>query len=113
MKKPQLPPSLALDTVHTVCFWPKLDVTAQEKQGLLDELNKLKTIASVQRAFIGPPAVTEARAVVDNTYDYAFILWFEDVAAQEAYQIDPIHLAFIEKNERLWGKVVVYDSAVL
>jgi hypothetical protein len=99
--------------IHTVYFWLKPDVTAQEKQQLLDELNKLKAITSVQRAFIGPPAATEARTVVDNTYDYAFILWFEDVAAQEAYQIDPIHLAFVEKNQHLWVKVAVYDSAVL
>lgn len=99
--------------IHTVYFWLKSDVTPEEKQQLLYELNKLKAIKTVQRAFIGPPSATEARTVVDNTYDYAFILWFEDVAAQEAYQIDPIHLAFVEKNQHLWTKVVVYDSDVL
>ncbi len=106
-------PLLSPGMIHTVYFWLKPDVTAAEKQQLLDELTKLKAIESVQRAFIGPPSPTEERGVVDNTYSYAFILWFENVEAQNAYQIDPIHLAFVEKNKHLWTKVIVYDSEVM
>lgn len=106
-------PQAAPGMIHTVYFWLKPDVTAAERQQLLDELNKLKEIQGVQRTFIGPPSATEERGVVDNTYSYAFILWFKDVEAQNAYQIDPIHLAFVEKNKHLWAKVIVYDSEVM
>lgn len=99
--------------IHSVFFWLKPDVTEAERATLLAELEKLKEIETVQRAFIGPPSATEERGVVDNTYSYAFIVWFADVEAQNAYQIDPIHLAFVEKNKDLWTKVVVYDNDVM
>ena len=34
---------------------------------------------------------------------------FDDAAGQDAYQVDPLHAAFVEKHEHLWEKVVVYD----
>ena len=32
------------------------------------------------------------------------------VAAQNAYQFDPIHLAFVEKYKGCWTRVQIYDS---
>ena len=41
---------------------------------------------------------------------FAGSLACSSMAAQDAYQIDPIHLAFVENYKHLWTKVVVYDS---
>jgi hypothetical protein len=35
---------------------------------------------------------------------------FDDRAGQDAYQVDPIHVKFVEENQHLWNKVIVYDS---
>lgn len=106
-------PVVAPGMIHSVYFWLKPDATEEERNTLLAEMDKLREIETVQRVFIGPPSATEERGIVDNTYSYAFIVWFEDVEAQNAYQIDPIHLAFVEKNKHLWTKVVVFDNDVM
>lgn len=106
-------PLITPGMIHSVYFWLRPDVTEEERSTLLAELDKLREIETVQRAFIGPPAATEERGVVDNTYSYAFIVWFEDVEGQNAYQVDPIHLAFVEKNKGLWTKVMVFDNDVM
>ncbi len=98
--------------VHTVFFWLKDGVTAEQKAAFMDGCRTLAAIPSVQASYIGPHADTEERDVVDHSYDLAYILHFENQAAQDSYQVDPVHLAFIEKHSDLWEKVLVYDSQV-
>jgi hypothetical protein len=38
------------------------------------------------------------------------LVLFKDKADQDAYQVDPIHLKFVEQYAHLWSRVVVYDS---
>jgi hypothetical protein len=47
---------------------------------------------------------------VDNSYQVSELLLFASAADQDAYQVDPIHLKFVEQCSHLWRKVVVYDS---
>ena len=50
------------------------------------------------------------RPVVDQTYQVALNLVFPDRTTQDAYQVHPQHLEFVEKYvKRLVQKVVVYD----
>lgn len=35
---------------------------------------------------------------------------FENVEAQNQYQVHPLHVAFVENCAHLWERVVVYDS---
>jgi hypothetical protein len=40
----------------------------------------------------------------------ALVVECKDVAAEAAYQVDPIHLAFVEKFKTYWTRVQIYDS---
>ncbi|NND35433.1 MAG: Dabb family protein [Saprospiraceae bacterium] len=94
--------------IHTVFFWMKDDVTPEDRvkfhQGVA-ELTKCKTILN---SFIGPPAGTP-REVVDNTYEYALLLFFKSKEDHDLYQKDPDHDLFIERYKHLWARVQVYD----
>ncbi len=97
--------------VHTVFFWMKEDLTEEEAKFFESEMEKLGKTPSIHSYKWGKPAGTP-RAVVDNSYTYAWIVDFTSAKEQDAYQVDPIHLAFIDKCKKLWTKVQVYDTIV-
>jgi len=72
-------------------------------------LKALSEVSSIYRVYYGPPAMSP-RDVVDNSYDFALVCHFRDAAAEQAYQVDPIHLKFIEDYKDLWDRVQVYDN---
>lgn len=98
--------------IHTVFFWTNEGTTDDQMKAFEEGLVKLGTCPQIQSFFWGPPAPTEARDVVDNTYDYAINVHFASKEDQDAYQVDPIHQEFIENHKDLWAKVVVYDNVV-
>lgn len=94
--------------IHMVYFWLNDNVTDEERQQFhqgVDELTKCKTILD---AFIGPPAGTP-RDVVDNTYEYALLVFFKNKEDHDAYQDDPDHHHFINNYKHLWKRVQIYD----
>jgi hypothetical protein len=95
---------------HHVFFWLKNPGSKEDLNKLLEGLKTLKGIPSVKKIYIGVPASTEKRDVVDNSYGASELIFFDDVAGQDAYQVHPIHLKFIEQCSHLWDKVIVYDS---
>ena len=99
--------------VHHVFFWLKQAGSATDRQQLIEGLRTLKDIPQVKQLLIGMPASTEKREVVDNSYDVSELMYFDDVAGQDAYQVHPIHKAFVEKYSHLWEKVVVYDMLLV
>ncbi|WP_158607361.1 Dabb family protein [Rhodohalobacter sp. SW132] len=96
--------------VHTVFFWFNDDVSEEDHSNFYEELKKLMEIDEILHGWIGVPAATEERGVIDNTYDYSITFVFEDEAAEHEYQVHPIHQEFIEKNAHLWADVTVYDA---
>lgn len=96
--------------VHTVYFWFLDEVSGEEHANFYEELKKLKAIEQIRHGWIGVPAATEERGVIDNTYDYSITFVFDDEAAEHEYQVHPVHLEFIENNSHLWSNVVVYDA---
>lgn len=52
------------------------------------------------------------REVNDRDFDVSLHVVFTDQAAHDAYQENPRHLEFIEKNRESWEKVRVFDSWV-
>ena len=98
--------------VHTVFFYLNDEVHDEDKADFEIGLAKLLKVKSISNGRFGKPAMTP-REVVDNDYAYALIVEFEDKAAHDAYQDDPIHLEFIEEHEKLWADVKVYDSIMM
>ena len=97
--------------VHAVYFWLKKDNPELVEEFKTEALPKLAKISSIQSVYWGPPAGTP-REVVDNTYDIAWIVNFENAEDQDAYQVDPLHVEFVEKYKSLFDKVQVYDNLV-
>lgn len=96
--------------VHHVYFWLKEPDNEAHKKQLVDALNELLKVETIQLSHIGFPAGTESRDVVDHSYSVSYMVMFDNQAGQDAYQTDPIHVKFVEENQHLWEKVVVYDS---
>ena len=95
--------------VHSVFFWLREDLTEDELIAFKAGVDTLATIETAVAVYIGTPAATEKRPVVDDSYDIGLTVVAEDVAAHDAYQIDPIHLAFIDQFKPFWVKVKIYD----
>ncbi len=95
--------------VHQVYFWLKNPGNAADRAKLVEGLTTLTKIKHIKTWHIGIPAGT-SRDVIDGSYHISWLNTLKGRAAQDAYQIDPIHLAFVEHYKHLWTKVVVYDS---
>ena len=96
---------------HVVIFWtdPNNPTAADE---LIAGANKyLKPIPGVLHFHVGR-MVASHRSVVDQSYQVALNLVFPNKKSQDDYQIDPMHVDFVEKVfKRVCTKVVVYDFA--
>lgn len=99
--------------VHHVFFWLKNPGSEADKKQLIEGLNTLRAIKEIKQLLIGTPASTVKRDVVDNSFDVSELMYFESAATQDAYQVHPVHKAFVEKYSHLWERVVVYDMLVL
>jgi len=95
--------------VHSVYFWLNDDLSAERKSRFIEGIRSLTTIDCVQTGFIGVPAATN-REIIDASYSYALVLSFADAAAQDAYQVHPVHDAFRENCGGSWKKIVIYDA---
>jgi Stress responsive A/B Barrel Domain len=95
--------------IHHVYFWLAEPGHTGHKKLLIEGLKKLSSVQTIQRFHIGEPANT-SRDVIDSSYSVSWILIFKNVADQESYQVDPIHLHFVDECSHLWNRVVVYDT---
>ena len=105
--------SNASQVVHHVFFWLKNPGSETDRKQLIEGLKTLKAIKEVKQLLIGTPASTEKREVVDNSFDVSELMYFDNVEGQDAYQIHPVHKAFVDKYSHLWEKVIVYDMKVI
>jgi Stress responsive A/B Barrel Domain len=96
--------------IHTVYFWLKPELSEAQRAAFLSGLESLRPIKSIEAIYIGRPAPIPPRPVVDNSYSFALAIVFKDVAAHDAYQVDPIHKAFVENFRNSWTKVQIYDA---
>jgi hypothetical protein len=95
--------------IHHVYFWLKNPSNFEDRQKLIEGLEKLSKVKTIKMFHLGKPADTN-RDVIDTSYSVSWLLVFDDKASEESYQVDPIHLNFVETCKHLWQKVVVYDS---
>ena len=96
--------------VHTVIFWLKKDLSEDQQVEFTNEVKTLGEISSVESFHIGTPAPTPKRPVIEDSYDYAITVVLKDMDAHDDYQVDPIHLDFIDKCKDMWERVVIYDA---
>jgi Stress responsive A/B Barrel Domain len=103
-------PTQIAPLAHQVYFWLKNPDSKEDQAKLIEGIKTLAAIPQVKGLHIGVPASTEKRDVVDNSYSASELLFFDNAADEHAYQIHPIHQAFVDNYSHLWSKVVVYDS---
>lgn len=96
--------------VHTVYFWLRPDLTAAQIADFRRGVTTLGTIKSVDQFFLGTPAKTEKRPIIDDSYSFGITIICKDIAAHDRYQVDPIHLKFIADCKAYWTKVQIYDA---
>lgn len=77
---------------------------------ILEGLETLKKIEGVKFFHMGSPAPS-ARAVVDDFFDYALVVAFDDDEQGLArYATHPVHVNFVENYLKpAGGKILVYD----
>lgn len=95
---------------HNVYFWLKPELTPAQRAEFRRGVESLAGIRSVAKVDIGVPAPTGDRPVIERGYDIALIVQCRDVAAHDAYQVDPLHLAFVANFKTYWTRVQIYDS---
>jgi hypothetical protein len=49
------------------------------------------------------------RPVRDSSYDFGLTVVFKNLAAHDAYQVDPLHQAFNQTFRGLWARLQDYD----
>lgn len=94
---------------HVVIFWTKPEVANATEELIAGAKEYLRPIPLLKSFHVGR-MVPSHREVVDQTYQVALNLQFEDKAAEEAYQIHPLHLDFVEKAFKPnCVRAVIYD----
>jgi hypothetical protein len=96
--------------IHSVFFWLKPETTPAQREALRGGMESLRGIKSVELLYIGTPAALPERPVRDSSYAFALTVGFKDIAAHDAYQVDPLHQAFNQNFRPLWARVQVYDA---
>lgn len=94
---------------HIVIFWTNPANPNATEDLIAGGEKYLLPIPGVRLFHIGR-MVTSPRPVVDQSYQVALNLTFDNKEAQDAYQIHPSHLEFVEKVFKPnCAKAVIYD----
>jgi len=97
--------------IHTVLFWLTPELSAAQRAEFRRGVETLAQIRAAEQVFVGAPAATADRPVIDRSYAVGLTVICRDVAAHDAYQADPIHLAFVARFQSCWTRVQIYDFA--
>lgn len=95
--------------IHHVYFYLNNPDSQEDRDKLVEGLNKLAQVETIQAHYIGFPAPTD-RDVIVKDYQVSWMCFFKNLEEEEMYQKDPIHLKFVEDYSHLWSTVKVYDS---
>lgn len=98
---------------HTVYFWLKPDLTADQLATFKEELILVTKIGYLVQGHALEVADTPERpGVTDHSYDFALVLEFASREDHDKYQSesDVDHTRFIQTCKEMWTKVLVLDS---
>ncbi len=96
--------------IHTVFFWLKPELTPAQRAEFRRGVESLAAIKAVEKLYIGAPAAVAKRPVVDDSYSVSITAVMQDIAAQNAYQVDPLHVAFVNTFKSFWTRAQIYDA---
>lgn len=96
--------------IHSVFFWLKPETTPAQHAAMQKGLESLCAIKSAESVYVGVPAALPDRPTRDSSYAFGLTVLFKDITAHDAYQVDPLHKAFIQEFSPLWARVQVYDA---
>jgi hypothetical protein len=94
---------------HIVVFWLKDDLSDAQRSAFRQGLESLKGIESTRGVYIGAPAKTGDRPVIDKSYSLALNVLFESIRDLDAYQVHPLHQGFLKQFGSFWSRVLIYD----
>jgi hypothetical protein len=95
---------------HHVLFWLANPGNGADIDQFRTAALRLKEIPTVKGFHLGQPAPVAPRPVIDDSYTFSLVLFFDDVAGHDDYQVHPIHQQFFQENKHLWSRVQVFDS---
>ncbi len=95
--------------IHHVYFYLNNPDSIEDRDELVLGLNELAKVPTIQKHYIGFPASTD-REVIVKDYAVSWMCMFKNLEEEEMYQVDPIHLKFVEDYSHLWSTVKIYDS---
>ena len=98
--------------LHSVHFWLKAEITAEEEQDFLNFFEELRKVPGVQTLQYGKPAPTNPRPVVDNSFQYNLLVTFQHMDDINTYETHPAHIAAAEQYSKYWTKVQVRDTLI-
>ena len=95
--------------IHHVFFWLKNPESAEDRKAFEKGLEQLLKVPVIKASHVGKPVPSD-RDVVDDSFTYSYMVMFDSSEDQDAYQVHPFHLKFVEDCSRLWSKVIVYNT---
>ena len=94
---------------HVVLCWLKTPGDAAQRQQLLEASRGLAKIPYINSVDAGLP-VSSDRPIVDDSFDVAIHMTFENIASLQAYEADPRHVMAVQTVlAPLTSKVLIYD----
>ena len=94
---------------HVVVFWTDPANSKAADELIAGAKKYLAPIPGIAHFHVGKMAPSH-RPVVDQSYQVALNVVFNDKKAQDDYQVHPLHVEFVEKVfKRVCQRVVVYD----
>jgi hypothetical protein len=105
-----MPTAFGTQLAHHVFFWLKNPDSIADRDALIEGVRALGAIPGIRALHVGIPADVPPRPVIDGSYSVSELLLFDTIEDQNAYQVHPLHQAFIAQFSPLWERVVVYDA---
>ena len=97
--------------IHLVHFWLKEEYNTPELREKFEQsLAELCKCPLASKSSWGRPAKVKERPVLEISWDYNLVTYFDSVQVHDEYQVCPVHVKFIEDCKHLWEKVLVIDS---
>ncbi len=94
---------------HIVLVWLKLPGNPTHRSHLIKVSESFAAIPGVKSVAVGEPLLSD-REIVDDSFDIAIDLTFEDKHALQSYLNHPDHLRAVEVSLKpLADRIVVYD----